>query len=81
MNQRSSSLATPLPLSLLPPSSSSVQFFYSTTAQAGLQDSRKIAGGREIGGTGEELQEDYSSDLNHTENGTRLFLEVLFILF
>ena len=47
--QRSSPLATPLqspPLSL-PLSSSSVQFFYSTSAQAGLQESRRIAGGRE----------------------------------
>ena len=30
-----------------PLSSSSVQFFYSTSAQAGLQESRRIAGGRE----------------------------------
>ena len=47
------------PLSL-PHSSSSLQFFYSTSAQAGLQESRRIAGGRE-GERGEELQEDYSS--------------------
>ena len=45
--QRSSPLATPLSL---PPCSSSVQFFYSTSAQAGLQESRRIAGGRERGG-------------------------------
>ena len=30
----------------LSPSSSSVRFFYSTSAQAGLQESRRIAGGR-----------------------------------